>query len=673
MSKKRYAFLLTPMALSACLNNVDDSTTTAAQEINGASSPASQFQLDRAVKIPGCTATRISARFAITSLHCQSSVGDLVRFYDTGPGFAAGATGRVERVIVRPGLSGDGAACSDSTSNCVDSSGLFADVALLQLSSGTSGNEADLEGPHAILAWTYPGSGTSGKKVGAGAHNGNTNSNGTLLQVVDTLDSGNDSNGRFDSTDDDVDPGDSGGPFYVGSKIVGTLWGKWWVPFDHYNIYTSIPRHLNWILTNIGYTWPGQPSQTNTIYAGTAIQSFLGTELECQYACDKTSSCEAYNYLTTVSSCGLYANAGSASTFSGMRSALKHGASSGNSNEVVGYVRSDGYHSVVHTATNGRLHELYLGGASNWTAGDIQGAAPAIASKLTAYRRADGINAVVYRSTGNRIIELALTGPQWTWADLSAWGGETPAGNPVAYVRGDGISAVVYRGATTGHIIELRLGSRAWIATDLTAQSGSAVTASSDPSAYVRSDGFNSVVFRSGSQIWELYQTNGGTSNGGTWAWGVPSQLAVGAPAAASRPFGYTHHDGANAVVYRSTGNQIIELFVGGSGWSWGQLGSGAAGDPTAYVRTDGVESVVFRTSAGQVMELTNTPWQTWNLTAAAGATTTVTNPAVYQRRDGYNSVLFETSANHVDELFWRRGADSWHVGDLTGIAGETP
>ncbi|NJM90835.1 MAG: trypsin-like serine protease [Myxococcales bacterium] len=514
MSIRKVLFLLAPLASSACLTtNPEERSSTAEQPINGASSPASQYQLDRAVKIPGCTATRISARFAITALHCQSSVGDTVRFYDTGPGVDSSTSARIEQVIVRPGLTGDGAACADSRSNCVDSSGLFADVALLRLSAG---DESDLEGAHATLAWTYPGSGAAGKKVGAGGHDGNSNPTSILLQVSDTLDSSDDSSGGFDSTDDDVDPGDSGGPFYVSSRVVGVLWGKWWVPFDHFNIYTSIPRHLNWILTSIGYAWPGQPSQSNVTYNGSVVQSFFGTELECQYACDKTSSCQAYNYLPPVNSCSLYTGVTRGTAQSGWRSALKHGASSGVSNDVVGYVRSDGFHSVVRTASNGRVHELYLG--SNWTAGDIQGSAPGVASKLTAYRRADGVNAVVYRSTGNRIIELALTGPQWTWADLSSWGGETPAGNPVAYVKADGVSAVVYRGASTGHLIELRLGSRAWIATDLSTASGSGVSASSDPSAFVRSDGISSVVFRSGSHIWELFQ---GADE--SWGWGVAS------------------------------------------------------------------------------------------------------------------------------------------------------
>lgn len=653
-------FLLTTFVSSACVTD-SDQLAEESQPINGdTSAPASQFQLDRAIKIPGCTATRISARFAVTAAHCNSSVNSTVRFYEGGPGVGSG-TARIEEVILRPGVSGP--ACNNDEDNCWDSSGRFADIALLRLSAA---DENDLEGPHATLAWTYPGDGATGKKVGAGGHNGNANPNANLRQATDQL-SGSDQDGSFDTVDDHTDGGDSGGPFYVSNRVVGVLWGSWWVPFDHFNVYTSVPRHLSWILTQIGYSWRGQPSQTNRIYGGNLIEAVIGTELVCQYACEKTTSCEAYSYNPSGSMCGLYSNVTSSSTLSGWRGALKHGARSGNSNDVVGYVRSDGLSAVVHTATNGRIHELLLDGA--WSPGDIHSTAPAVASKLTAYRRSDGINAVVYRSTSNRIIEIALTNGTWKWFDLTTvTSAETAAGSPVAYVRTDGVSAIVYRGAASGHIIELRLGSRGWLASDLTAASGASLVASSDPSATVRSDGQNSIVFRSGSHIWELYQ-----ANGQNWVWGVPSQLAAGAPPAASRPFGYAHRNGTNAIVYRSTTNQVIELYLVGGQWHWGQIGSGATGDPTAYVRTDGVEVALFRNSAGHIIELTNTPWQAWNLTSITGASASTTNPAVYHRRDGYNAVLFETSANHVGELYWKPGAPQWNDGDLTAVSGETP
>ncbi|NVB80615.1 MAG: trypsin-like serine protease [Kofleriaceae bacterium] len=648
--------LFTTLVTTACVTPDDEVSVESAAIESGVA--ASQFELDRAVKIPGCTATRINARFAITAAHCQPSVGATVNFYDTGPGFNASMTARIDQVILRPGVSG--AACFNSDSNCLDSTGKFADVALLRLSTA---DEPDLEGPHATLAWVYPGDGVAGKKVGAGSHDGNVNSFGILLQATDET-SSDDGNGRLETVDDDTDKGDSGGPFYVGGRVLGVLWGEAWVPFDWYNIYTSIPSHLDWILTNIGYSWRGQPSQANTLYSGTVLQTFFGTERVCQYACEKMASCEAYAHNTALQICQLVSEATGVSTGSGFRGALKHGARTGNSNDIVGYVRSDGRNAVVRTATNGRIHELLLDGA--WGASDIHGNAPGVSSRLTAYRRSDNINAIVYRSTSNRIVELAFTNGIWSPADLTTvTGAEAAAGSPTAYIRTDGVSAVVYRGATTGHIIELRLGSRGWLATDLSVASGSNAVGLTDPTATVRSDGLNSIVFRSISGVSQLSQ-----ANGGKWTFDIPS--AGGAPVTASRPFVYTHRDGTNAIVYRSTANQVVELTLENGVWLSNVLAVGAAGDPIGYVHTDRTDRVAYRISTGNLMELKRPSSTLVNMTATTGASTSSTDPAVYHRNDGVNSVLFETAANHAIELF-SRTTTPWSDGDLTTLTGELP
>lgn len=656
--------ILTTLVTSACLTSEADLEEEDLGEtvvaINGDTSLASQFMLDRAVKIPGCTATRINARFAITAAHCNPSVGDPVNFYTTGPGVST-QNARIEQVIFRPGVTGP--ACNADSDDCFDSAGDWADVALLRLSAT---NESDLEGAHATLLWTYPGSGAAGKKVGAGGHDGNPNPTGILLQVSDETSSSDDSDGRFDTVDADTDGGDSGGPFYVNGRIAGVLWGQWWVPFDHYNIYTSIPHHLNWILTNIGYSWRGQPSQANTMYFGTVLQTFIGTERMCQYACEKMASCEAYAHNTALDSCSLISEATGVSTVGGFRGALKHGARTGNSNDVVGYVRSDGLNAVVRTASNGRIHELLMNRA--WGVSDIHGVAQGVASKLTAYRRSDNIDAIVYRSINNRIIELSRTNGVWSSSDLTTLAGaEAAAGSPTAYIRTDGVSAVIYRGASTGHVIELRLGSRGWRATNLSVASGSNTVALTDPTATVRSDGLNSVVFRSISGISQLSQ-----ANGGNWSFDIPS-AGNGAPVTASRPYVYTHRDGTNAIVYRSIGNQVMELTLQNGQWTSNVLVSGgAAGDPIGFVHTDRSDEVVYRTSTGSLMELRNPQSTLFNLTTLTGASTSSTDPSMYHRGDGVSSVLFETAANHAIELF-SRTTTSWSDGDLTTLTGETP
>jgi hypothetical protein len=651
----KHVLLFTSLVACATDPNLEESV----EEIKSSSAqPASQFQLDRALRrTGGCMTTRISQRFAISAAHCQPGIGNTVSPYAAGPGSVPGAFIDVVDVIFRPGV--DPAACYDHSDNCWDSNGWFADIALLELSAT---NEDDLEGPAAVLAWKYPGV-TFGQKVGAGRHDQMDNPDGILLQAADFTADATDTDGEFYTILDQTDKGDSGGPFYVANRVVGTLWGN----RDGQNRYTSVPRHLHWILTNIAWRWRGQPSQTSTAYTGTLIDTFPGSELVCQYACENTSSCEAYS-IDPGSTCRLYDNP-TAITASGYRGAYKFGARSGNSNQTVGYVRANGVTSVVNVSSDSRIDELALT-STGWAVSDIHGAAPLAASKVSAYRRSDGVPAIVYRSTTGRLIELAKTGASWQHFDLTTFtNAEAPSGNPVAYLRADGVSAIVYRGATTQHIIELRLGSQGmWLAGDLTAASGANVVASSDPSAAVRSDGRNSITFRSGDHIWELYQ-----ESGGLWVWGVPSQLAAGAPSATSRPFGYTHSDGTNAIVYRSKTNAIIELYLIDGQWHWGQIGSGATQDPTAYVRTDGVESVLFRNTDGHLVELTNNGgWQAWNLSTVTGAPVVATGPAVYHRYDGYNIVLAKSGTNHVIEHAYKRGG-TWNDYNLTTVTGETP
>lgn len=665
--------MITSLLASACIDNPNEPLTAedfpdegeVSAAINGdGATTAEGYYVARAVKIPGCTATRISARFAITAAHCQSSVGDQVNYYNDASGFSSTRTGRVEQVYLRPGIAGDSTNCA-MPGNCIDDSGHFADVALLRLSSNNDDNAA---GPQATMAWKYPGDGATGHQVGAGGHGGVSNSVGRLRQITGQLDS-DDSDGSFDTVDDQTDGGDSGGPFYRQNRIVGVLTGDQWMPFNHYNLYTSVPAHLDWILTTIGYRWKGVPPQPSTRYAGSTLDDFMTTEGPCQYACEKTSNCQAYNFqpvILTVGNCQLKTNVTSAVSDSGWRSALRHGASSGKTGEIVGYVRDDNYNAVVRTTSTNRVNEIYLQNGL-WKVGTISGSAPAVESKLSAYVRADGTNAVVYRSNTDRIIELALVGGLWRSYDITQAGGGTPTGDPVAYVRADGVSAVVYRG-TNGDIYELSLGSRAWQVTNLTSDAGSTIDATSDPQAFARSDGYSSVVFRSGTTIFELYK-----GSSGNWAISSPSNLA-GAPGAASRPFGYTHINGINAIVYRSTSNRIIELWLDGAGWHAGDITSGGAtptGNPVAYVRSDVVESVVYRSTSLQIQELTNTPWQSWNLSAGTGAGAAYSDPVVYVRKDGVNVVNYPLTGNAAAEISFRRGDTQWRFANLSAGSGE--
>lgn len=673
--KLNRVFLLAPLAAGACVT-ADPEVETEVSEIRNSTQLADAYYRDRAAVLlnnedkPTCTATRISANYLLTALHCDPWVNQRVAFYSSSTAYDGARDALVAEVIIQSGTNPDDCENVDGD-GCYASDGQFADIALVRIKDGRG--DLDSEGPAATMAWKFPGDGVVGTKVGAGQHVGEPNTTGRLLQVADNISDDGDADGRFDTGDDDTDDGDSGGPFYVSNKVAGVLNG--WVDFglNDYNIYTSVPEHLPWILSEMGFRWRGLTARTSTKYTGSTVDSFHTTsERVCQYACEKSTSCDAYNFLPQqayfIPACELKTNITGASTSSGWKASLKHGNRSGASNDVVGYARSDGWDAAVHRATNQRIHELYQNGSTSWEVADIHGNAPLAESDVSAYARSDGFNAVVYRSTGDEIIELKLDGT-WTSASLTAvGGGGVPYGDPMAYVRADGVNAVVYRG-TNGYIYELARGLGGWNARNLTTSAGSAILAHTDPSAFARADGYSSVVFRSGSSVYELYR-----GSSGNWAIGNLTSLAGGAPAAQSRPFGFRHEDGTTAVVYRTTSNRLVELWLDGAGWHWNYLTTAIIhGDPVAYLRTDGTEAVIARNASNQIIEIANAPWAAYNLHNIVGMTSgAITDAAVFVRNDGYNTVLFETSDNRVREMTWKPGT-SWGWNDISLIAGETP
>ena len=677
------------VGMTGCVTAPGDDQGTDVQAINGAWSPASQFQIDRAAalatpvaggKFNICTATRIAPNFALTAMHCGATTGTSVTFYTSSTAQNPALTATVDAVIRRPGTSVSACQATDgtlSTTGCEDSSGVFSDLVILKLRNVVTATGPDsLDNAPATMAWRYPGAGVAGQKVGSGNHDNNMNTARSLRQVDDTTNNGDDNSGRFYSSHILVDGGDSGGPFYVNSRMLGTLYGR--APGLAANtLHTSVPKHLDWILSNIGYAWVGTPPQSGVAYDGSPIESFVATERVCQYACEHTQSCQAYNYLTTNSSCGLWTGVTHTFPNANTHSALHYGQASAKSGTVVGYVRSDGVNAMVHYASDGLFHE-FVPGMGNWTVAQLPNSltpalpAPSRGARLSAYHRADGVNAIVYRS-GTRVIEVALT-DVWHWADLTSWGGQAPVGDPVGYVRADGVSAVVFR-SLDGHINELRLIPQGWQPLDLTAASGVPAMASSDPAAYPRNDGLTSVVFRSGTNIFELFK-----AAGHQWDWGEPSAVTVdGAPPlATNKPYGYTHHEGTNAIVYVSDVGDITELYLAADGWRWGWLGGAkAVGNPTANVRSDSLEQVLYRSGEGHIRELTNNPWQGWDLTGSAtgSSATAVTDPVAYMRADGWNAVVYDITGNHVGELSWHINTTNtpWANADVTANIGETP
>lgn len=256
------------------------------------------------------------------------------------------------------------------------------------------------------------------------------------------------------------------------------------------------------------------------------------------------------------------------------------------------YVRHDGTNVVVYAGANGHIYEI-ANIAGGWYRNDLSVAAGA---------------------TANTISNMEIAG-----------------GDPVGYVRSDGASAVVYR-SLDDHIRDLYLDSTGWHPEDLWAQSGSTVHAAGTPSAYVRSDGVSSVVYRStDNHLRELTMTavflQVSNSVARSWsAWDLTA--TAGAPASAGNPSAYVRADDINSVVYRDVGGHLRELtqdaLNGGPWLPWdfyaGTGSAAASGDAFGYLRSDMVDAVVFKTVDGHLRELsaTHAPGTSWILTDMA-------------------------------------------------------
>jgi hypothetical protein len=291
------------MPLFACVADsdsdlVDDQVSTTESEINGSVFTPSPVHVAFAMSKSnggGCTATVIDANHALSALHCNWQPGQAVFGYSSASGFDSSLAHTVTAVARRPGTQWSPTGTQDWT----DSNGDFADIVVVTFSPPLTGFFFSAQ-----LAWKFPAPGTAGVKVGAGAHDGVSNPSRKLLAVNDTQESSDDSGGGFHTGHVRVDPGDSGGPFYVNTfQVLGTLTGT--VNDIVHARYTSVPHFIDWILGTIGFAWGGHPLQTGIRRSGFGIDIFSSSLKTCEYACTRDADCRAFNYNVASLSCQL--------------------------------------------------------------------------------------------------------------------------------------------------------------------------------------------------------------------------------------------------------------------------------------------------------------------------------------------------------------------------------
>jgi hypothetical protein len=194
----------------------------------------------------------------------------------------------------------------------------------------------------------------------------------------------------------------------------------------------------------------------------------------------------------------------------------------------VGYMRPDAANAVVYRSTVnvnginvGHVEEIAMvNGTGTWnyvtdlsaasTATD--GPLPNVSStfvRVRPFTRADGIDDVLFVDTNDNIQQIWLPYPYTQWFNGPAPNAKLVGSDLGAYIRKDGHSVVLYADQS-GDVHELAVDplDTGWTDTDLTASASPHGVAASSvaPAGYVRSDGYDVVVYqaKSGGHIHEL-------------------------------------------------------------------------------------------------------------------------------------------------------------------------
>lgn len=266
--------------------------------------------------------------------------------------------------------------------------------------------------------------------------------------------------------------------------------------------------------------------------------------------------------------------------------------------------------------------------------------------------------------TGVAAFTSAVGSQPDTWSALTP---TSPQGDVSGYVA-SGAARVVYLDSSR-HVREIYRVNGAWSDWDMSSNLGLS-NAYSDPKPFADGAGNAQVVYRDeAGSVHLLALGQGGWSHTNIIGSSMPSSPA----AAIGSPMGYLAA-GAPRVVYRGSGNQVIELFLFNGEWNQWQMTGGesdgtAYSDPQGYVDAAGSPRVVYRDMAGDVHELRmdSSGWHHSDITSITGAPAAIGNPRGFVAGNA-SRVIYRGTDQHIHELVWWNGA--WVHNDLSSTRG---